>query len=223
MPTLTVTSPVADRSLTSLAQVKAELGIAADDTASDPLLTGWIKDDSDAVLDACHWAPDQMGRRCALDEPVTISFRASEVPVNGCDPAPLLLPWRLPLSIDTVTVDGQALTVSEDVECQPMGALLYRLDASGQHARWRPSRIVITGRSGWTQDEVPAALRGAVLDLIRIRWDSQGRNSFVKRERVEDVGEREFWVGDQPNSTGGMPKSVLESLRAAGLVNIVIG
>ncbi len=221
MPTLTVASggAVADRSLASLDAVKAELGIT--DGSSDTLLSGWIRDDSDAVSEACGVAPDQAGRRTFLREAVTISYRPNEVPC-GFDPAPLVLPWRLPLDVEMVTVDGATLD-ADAYEVEPMAGLLWRLNTFGCRTRWERSRIVITGTAGWVLADVPAALRRAVIECVTIRWDGKDQNSYLKRDRVDGVGEQEFWTGSLPNMQGSVPASVLDGLRAAGLVNIAIG
>lgn len=221
MPSLTVSATVADRSLVTLSALKADLGITGTD--DDTRLTQWIKDDSDAVCEACGVAADQAGRRTFLQEAVTIAYRPSEVPARGIDPAPLILPWRLPLEVDTVTENGTALTVADDVEAEPMAGLLWRLDARGERTHWVGGRIVITGTAGWLLADVPTPLRRAVIDCVKLRWDAKDQNSYVTRERVDGVGEQQFWVGDVPNSVGGIQGSTIQALSAAGLVNIAVG
>lgn len=221
MPTLTVASAVSDRSLVALSALKADLGITGTD--QDARLTQWIKDDSDAVCEACGVAPDQLGRRTFLAEAVSITYRAAEIPQACGQAEPLILPWRIPLALSSVTVDGTALTVPDDVEIEPMAGLLWRVGADGCRRSWERGRVVITGTAGWDQDGVPAALRRAVIDCVKLRWDAKDQNSYVTRERVDGVGEQQFWVGDVPNSVGGLQASTMDALRAAGLVNAVVG
>ncbi|WP_431861381.1 hypothetical protein [Azospirillum sp.] len=220
MPVLIVASAVADRSLVSLATLKTELGISGTDY--DAKLTAWGKAASDIVCSVCGIAADQQGRRTLITEAFTVSYRASEVPQRCGDPAPLLLPWRLPLTISAVTADGTALTVVDDVECEPMAGLLWRLDEDGERTHWTRGRITITASAGWAQDDVPEAARQAVIRYVRERYDGDGRNSLLKAEESDGVGRDEYWIG--PTSKGdALPADMVDALRASGLVNVAIG
>ncbi|PWC69104.1 hypothetical protein TSH7_01270 [Azospirillum sp. TSH7] len=219
MPTLTVSAPVADRSLVSLATVKAELGIT--DTASDTMLTRWIKELSDSVCEVCGVAADQAGRRTFLSEGVTIAYRAQEIP-EGLDPAPLILPWRVPVSISTVTVDGTALTVADDVEVEPMAGLLWRLNADGCRTRWEQSRTLLTGTAGWALSDVPAAISSAVTDAVRYRWYAHTRGDPLLRSYENpDVEKLTYTDTDKVEMTNGLPDAVVG--RLAPYTNMVIG
>ncbi|MFL7901570.1 hypothetical protein ACJ41P_10585 [Azospirillum argentinense] len=221
MPTLTVASAVADRSLVALATVKAELGIT--DTTNDTLLTRWIKELSDNVCEVCAVAPDQMGRRTFLTEAVTISYRSQEVP-DVLDPAPLILPWRAPLDIDTVTVDGTSLTVADDVELEPMAGLLWRLSSSGCRTRWERGRVVITGSGGWLQGDMPAALSSAVTDAVRYRWFAHTRGDgdpLLRSYENPDVEKMAWMDADKLETVNGLPAAVVG--RLAPYTNMVIG
>lgn len=232
MPILNVASPVSDRSLISLSALKTALEIAS--STDNALLTQWIKDDSDTICTACNVAPDQAGRRTFLSESVIISYRTSEIVPDtrrwtgyadryASQVRPLILPWRLPLTVSTVTVDDTTLTVATDIEIEPMAALLWRLDSNGERTHWERGRLVITGTAGWALVDVPAALRYAVVEMIGLRLDGRGRNSFLKVDQAEGVGRQEFWVGDAPGSIASIPQSVLERLQIAGLVSVAIG
>ena len=218
MPTLTVSAAVADRSLVSLATVKAELCIT--DTTNDALLTRWVKELSDAVCEVCGVAPDQAGRRTFLAEPVSIAYRAQEVPC-GFDPAPLIMPWRIPLNIDTLTVDGTALTVADDVELEPMAGLLWRLNGNGCRTRWERGRVVITGTAGWVLADVPAALSSAVTDAVRYRWYAHTRGAPLLRSYENPDVEKMSWSDpDKVEMTNGLPEAVVG--RLAPYTNMVI-
>lgn len=210
MPTLTVSAPVSDRSLVSLATVKAELGIT--DTTNDVMLTRWVKELSDTVCEVCSVAADQAGRRTFLSEPVSIAYRAQEVPC-GHDPAPLILPWRIPLDIDTATVDGTALAVADDVELEPMAGLLWRLNADGCRTRWERGRVVITGTGGWLLADVPAALSSAVTDAVRYRWYAHTRGDPLLRSiDVDGVDAVTFMDAGKVQMDGGLPAEIVARL-----------
>lgn len=219
MPTLTVSAAVSDRSLVSLATVKAELGIT--DTASDAMLTRWIKELSDSVCEVCGVAADQLGRRTFLAEPATIAYRTQEVPC-GFDPAPLILPWRIPFTVSTVTVDGTALTVADDVEVEPLAGLLWRLNSDGCRTRWERGRVVITGTGGWLLADVPAALSSAVTDAARYRWYAHTRGDPLLRSYENVDVEKLSWSDpDKVEMTAGLPEAVVG--RLAPYTNVVIG
>jgi len=221
MPTLTVSDAVADRSLVTLATVKSELGITGTDADRDAMLTRWIKELSDNVCETCAVAADQFGRRTFLTEGVTVSYRAQEVPC-GTDPAPLILPWRIPFTVSTVTVDGVALTVADDVEVEPMAGLLYRLNSDGERTRWERARVVITGSGGWAQGDMPAALSSAVTDAVRYRWSAHKRGDPLLRSiDVDGVDAVTFLDAGKIELDGGLPSEIVS--RLAPYSNTVIG
>lgn len=221
MPTLTVSAAVADRSLVSLTTVKAELGITGTDADRDAMLGRWIKELSDNVCEVCCVATDQVGRRTFLAEPVSIAYRSQEVPC-GSDPTPLILPWRVPLTVSTVTVDGVSLTVADDVEIEPLAGLLWRLNADGCRTRWERGRVVITGTAGWLLADVPAALSSAVTDAVRYRWFAHTRGDPLLRSfENPDVEKLTYMDGDKVEMTNGLPDAVVS--RLAPYTNVVIG
>ncbi|MFP5513345.1 MAG: hypothetical protein ACLGJC_09715 [Alphaproteobacteria bacterium] len=220
MPTLTVSAPVADRSLVTLATVKAELGITGTDADRDAMLTRWIKELSDSVCEVCGVATDQAGRRTFLSEAVTIAYRTQEVPC-GLDPAPLILPWRIPFTVSTVTVDGVSLTVADDVEVEPLSGLLYRLDSDGERMRWERGRVVITGTAGWALNDMPAAISSAVTDAVRYRWYAHTRGDPLLRSiDVDGVDAVTFLDAGKVELTGGIPTEI--AARLAPYTNMVI-
>lgn len=210
MPNLTVASAVADRSLVALATVKSELSIT--DTTNDALLTRWIKELSDSVCEVCGVAADQAGRRTFLSEGVSIAYRAQEIP-EGLDPAPLILPWRIPFSVSTVTVDGVSLTVADDVEVEPMVGLLWRLNSNGCRTRWERSRTLLTGTSGWALADVPAAISSAVTDAVRYRWYAHTRGDPLLRSiDVDGVDAVTFMDAGKVQMDGGLPSEIASRL-----------
>lgn len=225
MATLTVASAVADRSLVTLATVKSELGITGTDADRDAMLTRWIKELSDNVCEICNVAPDQVGRRTFLAESVSITYRPSEVP-ERLEPFPLILPWRIPLSIiSTVTEDGTPLTVADDVELVPMAGLLFRLNSGGERTRWTPGVVVITGTAGWALADIPAAISSAVIDALRYRWFARNRGGdgdpLLRSYESPDVEKLSWADPDKMEMVNGLPAAVVDRLRP--YTNTVIG
>lgn len=220
MPTLTVSAAVSDRSLVSLATVKTELGITGTDADRDAMLTRWIKELSDSVCEVCGVAADQAGRRTFLSEGVSIAYRTQEIP-DSLDPAPLILPWRIPITISAVTVDGTALTVATDVEVEPLSGLLYRLDSDGERMRWERGRVVITGTAGWALNDMPAAISSAVTDAVRYRWYAHTRGDPLLRSYENpDVEKLTYTDTDKVEMVNGLPEAVVG--RLAPYSNVVI-
>ncbi|QCG92313.1 hypothetical protein [Azospirillum sp. TSH100] len=220
MPALTVTAPVADRSLVTVARVRAELGITEADLSTE-VLTDWIRDDSDAVCAACGAAADQKRRRTFLEEAVTITFSPLEVRTARR----LVLPWRPALDAFTVDVRvGGVLLDAEAWHLDPAALLLSRRDGCswGGGGGWNDD-VVITGTAGWVPDEVPASLRQGVLRLVRLRWEGKGRDLTLKAISTEGAVREEFWIGGTGPGGSGIPADIMAALRAEGLVAPAMG
>ncbi|MBP2233087.1 hypothetical protein J2847_006422 [Azospirillum agricola] len=214
MPALTVAAAVADRSLVDVARVRAELGISAAALADD-VLAGWIRDDSDAVCAACGAAADQKRRRTFLAEDVTITFSAAE----ASRARRLLLSWRLALDSTTVAVRvGGALLDAGAYDLDPDALLLSRRDGGS----WGDG-VVVTGTAGWAPGDVPAALRQAVLRLVRLRWEGRSRDLTLKAISLEGSVREEYWIGGTGPGGSGIPADIMAALRAEGLVAPAVG
>ncbi|AWK90352.1 hypothetical protein [Azospirillum thermophilum] len=214
MPTLTVAAPVGDRSLVDAARVRAELGVTPADL-SDEVLAGWIRDDSDLVCGACRVAADQRRRRTFLEEAVTIAYTAAEAAAVR----QLILPWRpgldpatLVVAVDGVPLDPAAYTLDSDA------LLLARVDRQS----WGGA-VTIAGTAGWVMADVPAALRSAVIRLVRLRHEAAGRDLALKALSIEGSTREEYWIGGTGPGGSGIPADIMAGLRSENLVCPVIG
>lgn len=214
MPTLTAIAPVADRSLVSVARVRAELRITEADLPTD-LLAGWIRDDSDAVCAACGAAADQKRRRTFLSESLTIVYSPSE----AVDARRLILPWRLAFDLTTVAVSVGGFLLDADAWDLDAGALLL---TRRNGFTWGDS-VAITGTAGWEPSDVPASLRQAVLRLVRLRWEGMDRDLTLKAFSAEGSVREEYWVGGTGAGGGGIPADIMAALRSEGLVAPTVG
>lgn len=212
MPILTVATPATDRALVTLARVKVELSIT--DAASDDLLTGWIIAESARICDVCGVAADQKGRRTFLAEECVVSLSPSEV-----GRGPIIMPWRIPVAVSAVLVDGAPLA-SDEYEVEPMAGLVWRLDAADHRIDWPSARIAITMDGGWDAEDLPAPLTEAALALVTARWFAKDRDPSLKQIKVEGEGEETYWVGGT-STDGGLPSDIAGIL--APYCNPVVG
>lgn len=207
MPTLTVATPAADRSLVNLAVVKAELGIA--DTDSDVLLASWIAAASSRICDICAVAEDQLGRRTFVQEVCAVTFAADE---TGQDH--LILPWRIPVvSIASVTVDGEVLDPGE-YYVEPMAGLLFRQTPAGERRCWRRARTVVAMTAGWANADIPSGLSSAALAMVRAQWQGKDRDPRIRSYESPDVESWTVFDPDKISLQDGLPLEVAALLGA---------
>ncbi len=180
MPIVTVANPAADRRLCSIAALKTELGIDANDTQFD----GWLEAESlsasDLVAITCGVAGDDAGDAPATfaEEVAIITFAAAEAE----DTHDLLLPWRHPTRVTAVSVGGETLDPSL-YWADPKAALVKRLSESGRSIPWRRCATAITVKSGWAAGKVPTPIQDAVKRLVRLRWEAKDRDSHGEGRR----------------------------------------
>lgn len=204
MPRINVTTPATSRALLALDILKDELNVTG--SASDAKLTRWIAEETDRITSHCGVAADQLGRRTFASEETVVTFNAAEL-ADGWDY--LALPWRIPVTaVTSVTVDGAALETTE-YEVEPMTALLYRLDSDGSRTTWGALRTVVSLTAGWdlTGDDHPL-VRRACLELVRARYVAGNRDPRLKMDRVEGIGEQQFWVNPTSPDADGLPSEI---------------
>lgn len=220
MPTIVVTAPAASRRLCALSVLKAEIAIDVDDTTFNDWLETEALSASDRVAEACRLAGDDAGDAPATfaEEVAVITFGPDEIPNGNA----LELPWRYPARVTAVAVGGVVLDPAL-YRAQPKAGLLFRLDSCGRPGRWEQSVTTVTMSSGWAADKVPTVLQDAVKRLVRMRWEAKDRDLAVKAEETDGVGRTEYWVGSMAASGSALPGDVLDSLYAAGLVNVCGG
>lgn len=186
-----VTTPATSLALITLAQAKAVLGVALDDTSQDAAITQQIDQVSAAINNHCDRVlprqeyEDQFRSVCArLDrgEPL----RTRQFPIGtDIDDLPLL----------TVTQDGVLLDeTSWEVDIE--SGALYRIDSGG--AAWTGNLIVVDYTGGY--DPIPADVQGAALEWINARWASRGRDPMLRSETIPDQISHS-WGGDPSMSS----------------------
>ncbi len=211
MPRLTVATPSTTKALVSLARVKRELGITT--SGDDDVLADKIAEVSAAIVAHCRIAADQRGRRTFAEEGCSATFDAGEMTPIDREIAPLILPWRIPItSIASIVENGVALAPA-DYQLEPMAALIWRV-SGGTRSNWATSSVIVTYTAGWdlTGTELPSDIAGAALALVKASWFGRLRDPLIKSEDVPGVGSTQWWVGSTGGDAGSLPKEVVDSL-----------
>jgi hypothetical protein len=181
---ITVT-PAADRTLATVSEVKAALGITG--STEDTALTSLIARVSDMIARACNVAEAPGAIPTLRSEVVVETFRLSD----RCE-IPLILARRFVTAIGGVVEDGTELDADETEFDGPAG-MLYRL-CDDYRIHWpRCVKVVATYTAGFAT--VPEDLKLACISAVQERRSGAGANPLLKREDVPGLGEQEFWVG----------------------------
>lgn len=194
---LTVTTPAASASLTTLEAARDEVG---DGGGSDASLARLIVRASALVASHC-------GRTFGV-ETVAEVFR----PAQACAASPLIL-GRAPIrAVAGVTAAGEALAAPL-WECEAGAGLLHRLAAAGSHrAPWGRGPVTVLYSTGWTLPgdparDLPADVEAACLALIAAAWHARGRDPGVVSEGLNGAS-----VRYREGAGAGVPAEVAEML-----------
>jgi hypothetical protein len=202
---LTIASPNTDRSLLTLAELRAAAG-ATDESRDIELsaLGGYI---SSVITNACS-----VVRVGAI--PPTLRLE-SVVETFHChrhrfeEP---LVPSRRPVAAITSILEGaNALDVSA---YEMDGTLLYRLN-NGRRGCWQHSPVTVAYDAGWAV--VPDDLRYAAMKFIQSALIQGDRDPMLKRKVTVGVSEYEWWV--DPTKDKVVPPEVMDILISGGYCN----
>jgi len=180
---LTVTTAASTYDLTTLANVKAELGITRG--SNDATLKRYISSASAAVSQYCN--------RVFPSETLSENFIPSRRDrfVRG-DVEPLQLA-RCPLTaVPSVTEDGMTLTIDNDYLADNTFGQLTRINDDGFPRNWLNAPIVVEYSAGFAT--IPSDVEDAVIRMVTARYLSKGRDKSLKQESIPGVIERQWWI-----------------------------
>lgn len=201
--TAAITS-IAHRRLTTAAKVQDVLfgGTATDTT----LIETFIDRVSDKAVEYCRLARDPTGTFPTFGRE---TCRATWAPLsNGLRGHELILPWRVPVSsITSVVEDGETLVLSTDYQLAGAG-ILERLSETNR-VRWSSAAIVVVYVAGFdlaTASAVPPALEAAVIDQVKVMYQTRRRDITLRSEQVPDVYTAAYSIagGDSIGESGLM-------------------
>jgi hypothetical protein len=182
---LTVTTPATNRTLLTVAEMRQACGLTSG--SDDALLEALGMRAADVIAAACNVSRGGIAVPTLRLETLTETLRL----VESLDA--ILLARRFVTQIDSVTVDGTALT-SADYELEPVSGTLHRLKAD-KPVCWASGKVVVVYRAGF--QTVPDDLKLAAGKLVASFRSETGRDPNLKRDHVEGVGETEYWVGSK--------------------------
>lgn len=189
----TVVTAAADRKLLSNEQMRVAAGLASGDASQDSTLAVTNIGISDRIALECGIASDGV-------KPPTLKGEVVKDTVRQSCPSPdLLLSRRFVSDVASVSIDGTEIDLAQ-VEIDRAAGILTRI-CNGRVAPWWAGATVVTYTAGFT--EVPGDLVLAVTAAVREFAASGDRDPFLKRDKVENIGEQEYWVGGLGGSDTG--------------------
>jgi len=194
-----VTAVNSDRALLTDAELIAAIGgvqIAGDALTA---LSGRV---TASIVRACRVAAAGTVPPTLRREAVSDTYRLKSEQVA------LVLSRRFAVLVASIVVNGDAL-VATDYEIDTSAGVLRRL-CGEREVCWPCGKIVVSYEAGF--ETVPDDLKLAAVKLAGVLY-SEGKkvDPGLKRERIDGLIEREWWVG--PASDPAIPAEVMDLLR----------
>lgn len=190
---LTIVTPAADRHLLSVYEMRSAAGLDPGDSSRDADLWIIAKGIFDRIAAECSVVGDGIRAPTLKRETVSETIRLR------CSTSTLLLSRRFVGTISVFTFDGSAMDPA-DYEVEAGAGVIYRL-CDGRPSTWAPGNVAITYQAGFV--EIPADLALAARTALREAWSGGERDPLMKRDKVDGVGEQEFWVGGLGSASTG--------------------
>lgn len=189
---LTVTTPAADYTLLTIAEMREAAGVTdASQDASLQLMEARI---ADSICSYCNVSIGGDARPTLRRETLTETFRMVSQQT-------LILSRRHAISITSVKIDGEVID-PVDYEFRPESGVGYLLD-DDTPIPWSAKKVTVVYQAGFTN--VPADLKLAAMDFFRLAWREKDRDPSVKSEEVDIPGvervKTEHWIGALPGVT----------------------
>lgn len=200
---LTVTTAATSKALTTLANVKSDLGIATATTTDDALLNRYIDMASLSIAQFCN--------RIFVKQTYRAEFFVEHSRFNGALPAAfekIDLSVYPVVSIASLTENGQALTDGTHYRLEPNSSVFTRLNGALTQP-WSNWPVVINFDGGYVT--VPADIEDACIRMVRGRYMARDRDPFLKQESIPGVRDVTYWVPSATDS-GNMSPDVMDIL-----------
>ncbi|WLA80290.1 hypothetical protein [Bradyrhizobium elkanii] len=209
---LTIETPNTDRSLLTLAELRAAAGVS--DGSQDAVLVPLGNYVSAAITKACKVAYAGVIPPTLRMETVTETLRYT---VRRGKSDGLVLARRPVVEIVSVTESGSEVAVN-GYQLDAAAAILYRVSGNCPILWNCFGDIVVEYSAGYAV--VPDDLKYAAIKFVRAETATGSRDPMLKRIRIEGVSEREYWV--DPTKDSIIPGEVMDILVRGGYVNMVV-
>lgn len=177
-----VTTPAADTSLLTIAELRAAAGVTG--SGQDAALTTLGARVSASIARACGVASD------GVNPPTLLRETCSEIYRPTASRDKIVLSRRPVTSITSVAENSETLSASA-YEVNPPSGIMTRL-SSDYPTSWPSGKITVTYIAGFAT--VPDDLKLAASKLTTALFSETARDPNLKREDIPGVLEREYWV-----------------------------
>jgi hypothetical protein len=202
-----VTTQTEDRTLLTLAELRAAIGVASGQDSQLASLNARV---ASVITQACRVASAGALPPTLRLETVSDTYRLKS------RQNVLILSRRPVVQIASVVEAGVTLE-SAAYEVDPSAGLLYRLSGDDRVC-WGCGKTVVAYAAGW--ETVPQELKEAACKLARVLWsEADNGGTGLKRESIPGVIDREWWVG--PSDDPLIPAEIADLL--APYVNHWVG
>lgn len=201
MTVLTITYPNTDRSLLTLAELRAAAGSNSITDAALLLLGNYV---SAAITKACKVATAQYIPPTLREEGVLETFRLK------CRQGYLSLARKPIVEINSV-IENDAVVDLSLIEVD--GVLIYKLSGNCRTC-WAGGKIEIDYTAGY--EIVPDDLKYAAVRFVQGELTNAGRDPLLKSKTIEGVSSYEWWV--DPDKDTVVPPEVMRLLIDGGYV-----
>lgn len=199
-----VVTPAGSRALLSEEELRVAVGLADDDTSQDTRLAQLGARVSDAIARHCRVADDGVNPPTLLSEVCTDTIWL-EGPRES-----LVLSRRFVSAVAAVTENGVGLG-SGGYEINAAAGTLQRIQ-SDRPVCWSGAKVIVQYTAGFATP--PEDLKQAAELFLRQLSSLTTRDPHVRRERVDNVSETEFWVGSIDAANGSAVSSDVAALLA---------
>jgi hypothetical protein len=215
---LTIASPNTDRSLLTLAELRAAAGVS--DGSKDATLVPLGEYVSALLTSACKVSRAGIIPPTLRLETVTETFLFKSLQKS------LVLSRRPVVEIISVT-QTESLLVNTDYAVDAASGVLYRTMfpyyyytmPNGPWGWWPIGNTVVEYSAGF--EVVPADLKYAAIKFVKSEIVTSNRDPLLKRLSISGVSDREWWVSDK-QATSIIPGECMDILIRGGYVNLVV-
>ncbi len=213
---LTIATPNTDRSLLTLAELRAAVGVS--DGSKDAALVPLGEYVSAMITSACKVAKSGVIPPTLRLETVTETFLFKSLQKS------LVLARRPVVELVSVTQTDSLLSETE-YSLDAASGILYRANVAGYYTMpngpwgwWPAGNTVIEYSAGY--EVVPADLKYAAIKFVQAENTTGSRDPNLKSLEISGVSRREWWVSDR-QVTSSVPGEVMDILVRGGYTNMV--